>query len=249
MDSLGVPAISADGWNVSYGSITALSNVSFTLQQGGLCGPVGMNGAGKSTLFKALMGVIPVSSGQVAFCAKPSTVARREGLVSYVPQHDSVDSNFPLSVRDVVMMGRFGYMGWMRRHTQRDVEAVNTALERVELSDLATRPIGDLSGGQRKRVFVARGLAQHAKVMLLDEPFAGVHKKSEQTIVSLLRSLRADGVSILVASHDLHALPQLCDEVILLNRTVVMHDTVATALRPENLAVAFGLDRGTVGVM
>lgn len=158
-----------------------------------------------------------------------------------MPQSEDVDWTFPVSVRDVVMMGRYGRLGLTRRPRPEDHRAVDAALERVELGDLADRQIGRLSGGQRKRAFVARGIAQDAGVLLLDEPFAGVDKKSEATIVRLLREIAADGRTVLVSTHDLHALPSLADEAVLLLRRVVFQGAVDEALRPELLARAFGL--------
>ncbi|WP_225733175.1 metal ABC transporter ATP-binding protein [Pseudoclavibacter sp. CFCC 13796] len=236
-----VDGISVDDLNVSYGAVRALRDVSVHIKPGRICGLVGMNGAGKSTLFKSLMGVIPIHSGRLSFLGEPSVKARRAGMIGYVPQHDDIDTTFPLSVQDVVMLGRYGYQNWVRHPRAVDREAVAEAIERVELTGLAKRQIGQLSGGQRKRVFVARALAQHARVLLLDEPFAGVDKRSEATIVSVLHDLVADGATILVATHDLHSLPALCAESVLINRTVLMHGETKTVLEPQNLARAFDL--------
>ena len=159
-----------------------------------------------------------------------------------MPQSEDIDPTFPISVRDVVMMGRFGALGLTRRPRAVDRVAVAEALERVELSDLAGRQIGQLSGGQRKRAFLARAIAQGANLLLLDEPFAGVDKRSEATIVRLLRELASSGRSILISTHDLHALPQLADDAVLLLRTVMFHGPVREALEPERLATTFGLD-------
>lgn len=167
---------------------------------------------------------------------------RKDAGIGYVPQSEDVDWAFPLSVRDVVMMSRYGHLGFTRRPRKADRDAVEYALERVELSEYADRQIGQLSGGQKKRAFVARGIAQGATMMLLDEPFAGVDKRSEATITRLLRELADNGATILISTHDLHALPQLCDEAVLLMRKVLMHGSPDTVLQPENLAMAFGLD-------
>ena len=169
-------------------------------------------------------------------------MARRSGAVSYVPQSEDVDWAFPLSVQDVVMMGRYGHMGISRRPRRVDRLAVADAMERVELNDYAHRRIGQLSGGQKKRTFLARGIAQEATTLLLDEPFAGVDKRSEATICALLKVLAGEGASILVSTHDLQALPELADEAVLLMRRVLLHGTPADVLQPENLALAFGLD-------
>jgi manganese transport system ATP-binding protein len=236
------PALAVSGVGVRYRDVTALIDASLTLSPGLVCGLVGMNGSGKSTLFKAIMGVVRPDSGTIEIFGGAPSKARKDGTVSYVPQSESVDWTFPVSVRDVVMMGRYGKQNWMRSPRAADRDAVDAAIERVELTDLADRQIGQLSGGQRKRAFVARAIAQEATLLLLDEPFAGVDKRTEATITALLRELTAAGASVLVSTHDLHALPDLCDEAILLQQRVLMHGTPEEVLRPENLARAFGMD-------
>jgi manganese transport system ATP-binding protein len=201
-----------------------------------------MNGSGKSTLFKTIMGTVKPDTGTVRINGQAPAAARKTGVLGYVPQSEEVDWAFPLSVRDVVMTGRYGRMGLTRRPGKADRSAVDHALERVELTDLADRQIGQLSGGQKKRTFVARGIAQEATILLLDEPFAGVDKRSEATITTLLRELAGAGAAILVSTHDLHALPALADEAILLMRTVLAHGDPTLVLQPANLASAFGLD-------
>jgi manganese transport system ATP-binding protein len=228
--------------SVNYGEVRALENVSFTLAAGRVCGLIGMNGSGKSTLFKAITGMLRPDHGAVTINGGTPALARKAGVVGYVPQSEEVDWAFPISVRDVVMMGRYGHMGFARRPKPADRGAVDDALERVELTELADRQIGQLSGGQKKRAFVARGIAQGATVLLLDEPFAGVDKRSEATITTLLRELAAEGATVLVSTHDLNALPRLADEAILLMRTVLLQSTPAEVLKPRNLARAFGLD-------
>ncbi|ANS28223.1 Manganese transport system ATP-binding protein MntA [Rhodococcus opacus] len=236
------PAVEVQDVTVHYGNVLALDQVSLALQPGRVCGLVGMNGSGKSTLFKTIMGTVKPDSGTVRINGTAPAAARKTGVLGYVPQSEDVDWTFPLSVRDVVMTGRYGHMGLTRRPGRADREAVDHALERVELTELADRQIGQLSGGQKKRTFVARGIAQGATILLLDEPFAGVDKRSEATIIALLRELAAAGAAILVSTHDLHALPTLADEAILLMRTVLMHGDPTVVLQPENLAAAFGLD-------
>jgi manganese transport system ATP-binding protein len=236
------PAILVDNVTVHYGEVLALDGASLSLEPARICGLIGMNGSGKSTLFKAVMGMIKPDAGRVLINGAPPAKARKEGGIGYVPQSEDVDWQFPLSVRDVVMMGRYGHQGFTRRPSKADRTAVDDALDRVELSEFASRQIGQLSGGQKKRAFVARGIAQGATMMLLDEPFAGVDKRSEATITRLLRELAADGCTILISTHDLHALPQLCDEAVLLMRKVLMHGAPDVVLQPENLAMAFGLD-------
>ncbi|MBU8868738.1 metal ABC transporter ATP-binding protein [Paenarthrobacter aromaticivorans] len=236
------PAIVVENVTVHYGEVLALDSASLTLDHARICGLVGMNGSGKSTLFKTIMGMVKPDSGRVLINGHPPMKTRKEAGIGYVPQSEDVDWAFPLSVRDVVMMGRYGHLGFTRRPRKADRDAVEQALERVELGEFADRQIGQLSGGQKKRAFVARGIAQGATMMLLDEPFAGVDKRSEATITRLLRELAADGATILISTHDLHALPQLCDEAVLLMRKVLMHGSPDVVLQPENLAMAFGLD-------
>ncbi|RLP60198.1 metal ABC transporter ATP-binding protein [Kocuria rhizophila] len=236
------PAIRASGVVVDYGRVRALDGVDLEIAPGQVTGLVGMNGSGKSTLFKALMGTVRLEAGEVRLDGLDPRTARKRGVVGYVPQSEDVDWAFPLCVRDVVMTGRYGHMGPTRRARPADRTAVADALERVELTELAGRQIGRLSGGQRKRVFVARAIAQGARTLLLDEPFAGVDKRSEATIVRLLHELAAQGCAVVVATHDLHALPQLAQSVVLLRRHVLFHGPVAEGLAPQHLVRAFGLD-------
>lgn len=241
-------AIDVRGVTVRYGDVLALDDVSLTVEACRVTGLIGMNGSGKSTLFKTILGLVRPASGIVAINGRDPASARKQGLVGYVPQSEDVDWTFPVSVREVVMMGRYGRQGILRRARQADRDAVDEALERVELTELADRQIGQLSGGQRKRAFVARGIAQGlaegASILLLDEPFAGVDKRSEATIVRLLRELAAAGDTVLVSTHDLHALPSLADEAVLLLRRVLFHGSVTEALDPANLSRAFGLEPG-----
>jgi len=207
---------------------------------GSICGLIGVNGSGKSTLFKSLMGLVHPASGTVELFGLSPRQARKLNLASYVPQSEDVDWTFPVSVRDVVMMGRYGRLGPMRRPRRPDREAVDAALERTGLRQLQHRQIGELSGGQRKRAFVARGIAQHAGLLLLDEPFAGVDKASEAVLIALLKELRDEGRTILISTHDLAGIPQLCDEAILLHQKILAHGRPADVLTNENLALAFG---------
>ena len=239
---MNTPVVEIADVTVHYGDVLALDGVDLTLKSGRVCGLIGMNGSGKSTLFKTIMGLVRPDHGSVAINGVAPAAARRSGVLGYVPQSEDVDWTFPISVREVVMTGRYGHMGLTRRPRRADREAVAEALDRVELTDLADRQIGQLSGGQRKRPFVARGIAQGATVLLLDEPFAGVDKRSEATITALLRDLAAGGATVLVSTHDLHALPGLADEAVLLMRTVLEHGDPEVVLSPENLARAFGLD-------
>ncbi|WP_411731097.1 metal ABC transporter ATP-binding protein [Paeniglutamicibacter sp.] len=245
---MSTPAVTVTDLTVRYGDVLALQSASLELNNSRICGLVGMNGSGKSTLFKAIMGLVKPDSGTVSINGGTPAQARKSAAIGYVPQSEDVDWAFPVSVHDVVMMGRYGHMGFTRRPSKADKLAVDEALERVELTDYAHRQIGQLSGGQKKRAFVARGIAQNATILLLDEPFAGVDKRSEATITRLLREQARAGAAILISTHDLHALPDLADEAVLLMQKVLMHGDPKTVLRPENLALAFGLDvlgRGT----
>ena len=166
----------------------------------------------------------------------------RAGLVSYVPQSEEIDWTFPISVREVVSMGRYRNLGITRRLRAADRAAVDEALARVELTDLADRQIGALSGGQRKRAFVARAIAQGAQLLLLDEPFAGVDKRSEAMLIQVIEQLRDEGATVLVSTHDLASLRQFADEALLLRGDILMHDTPEKVLAPENLVRAFGME-------
>ena len=219
---------------------TALENVSTNLHSGTICGLVGVNGAGKSTLFKAIMGFIKPTTGTVKIMGQDVRAALKKNLVSYVPQTEDVDWNFPVLVEDVVMMGRYGHMGFLRRPSKADKQAVDEALERVDMSAYKKRQIGELSGGQKKRIFVARALAQGGQIILLDEPFTGVDIKTEDSLISLFRSLAAEGRLILVSTHNLGSVPSFCDEVMLINKTLLAYGSVETTFTQENLGKAFG---------
>ncbi len=227
---------------VRYGTVQALHGVHLRLERGRITGLLGMNGSGKSSLFKALMGTVRPGEGSIALFGGAPAAARAQGLVAYMPQSENIDWDFPLSVREVVMTGRYGRLGPTRRPRPIDRAAVADALDRVRLAELADRQIGELSGGQRKRVFVARAIAQEARLLLLDEPFAGVDVASERTITGLLRELRDDGCGILISTHDLAGVAELCDEVVLLKNRVLFHGPTEQALTAERLALVFGME-------
>ncbi len=227
--------------HVRYGGNVALNGASVIVDAGKVTGLIGMNGAGKSTLFNAIMGEVPLTHGSILIDGQTPVQARKQNLVAYVPQAEAVDWSFPVSVRDVVMMGRYGYLGPSRRARAADRIAVADALERTGLSELADRQIGQLSGGQRKRVFVARGIAQEARVMLLDEPFAGVDTTTSRALGLVLSELAAEGRTVFVSTHDLAALPGLADEVVLLLRRVVASGAPQDVLTASNLSAAFGM--------
>ena len=237
----GEEGLFAEGLTVTYrNGLTALRDASFSTPRGTITALVGMNGSGKSTLFKALMGFLPAAAGQVRILGLTVAEAQRRNLVAYVPQSEDVDWSFPVLVEDVVMMGRYGHMGFLRRPRPADRAAVMQSLARVGMVDYAHRQIGELSGGQKKRVFLARALAQGGQVVLLDEPFTGVDVKTEEAIIALLREMRAEGRVMLVSTHDLGSVPEFCDRVVLVKGTVLAHGPTAEVFTPANLRVAFG---------
>ncbi|MBX2881673.1 MAG: manganese/iron ABC transporter ATP-binding protein [Granulosicoccus sp.] len=218
----------------------ALSDASFDIPTSTITALVGINGSGKSTLFKAIMGLVPLASGSVSILGQPAGRALARNTVAYVPQNEDVDWNFPVLVEDVVMMGRYGHMGFLRRASSTDRKKVDQALERVNMIDFRERQIGELSGGQKKRVFLARALAQEGRVILLDEPFTGVDVSTEDAIIDLLKSLRDEGHVMLVSTHNLGSVPQFCDQVVLINRTVLDAGQTETVFTQKNLQQAFG---------
>lgn len=219
---------------------TALVDINFNIPGGTITALVGINGSGKSTLFKAIMGFVPLASGEVEILGFSGADAMQKNLVAYVPQSEDVDWNFPVLVEDVVMMGRFGHMNWLRRPGKYDHEMVSTALERVDMSDYRLRQIGELSGGQKKRVFLARALAQEGKVILLDEPFTGIDVKTEEQIINLMKDLREEGRIMLVSTHNLGSVPDFCDRAILINRTILASGETEEVFTQANLEKAFG---------
>ncbi|GGL57916.1 manganese/iron ABC transporter ATP-binding protein [Wenxinia marina] len=219
---------------------TALRRANFAIPRGTIAALVGVNGAGKSTLFKAIMGFVPASGGEITLLGRTVREALRANIVSYVPQAEEVDWTFPVLVEDVVMMGRYGHMGFLRRPGDADRAAVAAALERVGMADFRRRQIGELSGGQRKRVFLARALAQDGRVILLDEPFTGVDVQTEERIIGLLRELRDEGRVMLVSTHNLGSVPEFCDRAILVKGTILAHGPTGTTFTRANLERAFG---------
>jgi ABC-type Mn2+/Zn2+ transport system ATPase subunit len=231
--------IDIENVTVAYHGKIALHSASLQLQSGSICGLVGMNGAGKSTLFKAIMGFVKPATGRILVNGLPIHQAQKNNLVAYVPQSEEVDWNFPVSVADVVMMGRYGYMNLLRIPRSIDKQAVRESLERVQMWDLRDRQIGELSGGQKKRTFFARALAQQAQVLLLDEPFAGVDVKTEKMLIDLLLQLRQLGHTILISTHDLTSIDTFCDRVVLINRSILAYGNTSDVFTPENIARAF----------
>lgn len=219
---------------------TALRDASFDVPKGSITALVGINGSGKSTLFKSIMGFVRFTSGHISILGKTAKEALSDNLVAYVPQSEDVDWQFPVLVEDVVLMGRYGHMNWLRQAKLKDNQMVDEALERVGMSDYRKRQIGELSGGQKKRVFLARALAQEGQVILLDEPFTGVDVKTETQIITLLQSLRDEGRVILVSTHNLGSVPEFCDRAVLINKTVLASGKTEDVFTHSNLEKAFG---------
>ncbi|WP_336278753.1 manganese/iron ABC transporter ATP-binding protein [Bartonella sp. CB175] len=233
--------ILAQGVTVTYrNGYTALREVSFESPRGSITALIGVNGSGKSTLFKSIMGFVQPSKGKICILDLPIEVALKKNLIAYVPQSEDVDWNFPVLVEDVVLMGRYGHMNFFRYARKQDYEAVRVALERVDMLAFAKRQIGELSGGQKKRVFLARALAQKAKAILLDEPFTGVDVTTEDKIISLLQDMRKEGAVILVSTHNLGSVREFCDHTVLIKGTVLASGLTEKVFTEKNLEKTFG---------
>ena len=236
-----VPAIEIDHLTVTYRDRPVLWDVDVHMPRGALGAIVGPNGSGKSTLLRAALGLVPSDSGRIAILGEPSSRARAR--VAYVPQREAVDWDFPITVREVVEMGRYRSVGWFRRMRRNDRDVVDEALERVGMAPFARRQIGQLSGGQRQRVFIARALAQRAELLVLDEPFAGVDVRTERAVLELLRALRDDeGRSIVIVHHDLETVERSFDWALLLNVRPIATGRPDEVLTPENLRRAYGVE-------
>ncbi|HWI65727.1 MAG TPA: metal ABC transporter ATP-binding protein [Symbiobacteriaceae bacterium] len=223
---------------VAYHRKPVLQNVSLSLPEGRLVGIVGPNGAGKSTLLKAILGLIPAAAGEVAIFGRPAAASRK--AVGYVPQRGSVDWDFPTDALDVVLMGRYGHLGWLRRPGAKDREIALECLRQVGMQDFANRQISQLSGGQQQRVFLARALAQDARLYFMDEPFAGVDAATEKAIVALLEALKSKGKTVVVVHHDLQTVKEYFDWLVLLNMRVIAAGPTEEVFTAENLQKAYG---------
>jgi ABC-type Mn2+/Zn2+ transport system ATPase subunit len=223
---------------VDYNSVPALQEVSFQIPHGARVAVVGPNGAGKSTLFKALVGLLPLHSGQIFIHGLP--LGHHQDCVAYVPQRGEVDWHFPVSVTDVVMMGRFGQMGWIQAPARLDREIVQTSMRQMGIEDLANHSISDLSGGQQQRVFLARALAQQPHIILMDEPFTGVDTTTQEATMHLLDHLRQQKVTVLISTHDLTLAAARFDSILLLNKRLLAYGSPEEVLTTEHLTQAFG---------
>lgn len=228
-------AITVTDVSVHYQQATALQNISVTINSGAMTAIVGPNGAGKSTLMKAILHLLPLASGHIEI-----NEMHQRTDVAYVPQTSSVNWDFPTTVFDVVLMGRYGQLGWLKRPNKQDRLLTTAALKQMGMTDFADRHISALSGGQKQRVFLARALVQDAKYYLLDEPLQGVDKQTEQTIIDTLHQLRDAGRTIVVVHHDLSTVPAYFDQVILLNKTLVAAGDVDTTFTRENIEKTYG---------
>ncbi len=231
-------ALAINDLTVAYNSKPANWDVDLSVPEGVLMAVVGPNGAGKSTLIRAVLDLIPRASGDVRFFGKPLAEARR--WIGYVPQRGSVDWDFPTSVLDVVMMGLYGRLGWLRRPGRKEREQALHALEQVGMVDFAERQISQLSGGQQQRTFLARALVQDARLYFMDEPFAAVDAVTERAIVALLRELRANGKTVVVVHHDLQTVTEYFDQVALLNVELIASGRVKDVFTPDNLQRTYG---------
>jgi manganese/zinc/iron transport system ATP- binding protein len=232
------PAVEVSDLTVAYGEKPVLWDVDLEVPAGSLMAIVGPNGAGKTTLIRAVLGLVRPAAGRALVLGRPYEEQRR--LVGYVPQRGSVDWDFPTNVLDVVTMGRYGRLGWLRRPGRADREAALAALEQVGMRELAGRQISQLSGGQQQRVFLARALVQDAEVYFMDEPFQGVDATTELAIVELLRALRARGKTVVVVHHDLQTVPEYFDRVTLLNVRRVASGPVEEVFTEDNLRRTYG---------
>lgn len=231
-------AVDVADLTVAYRDHPVLWDVDLQVPEGVLMAIVGPNGAGKTTLIKAILGLVPKAAGRILIHDAP--YERQRGLVAYVPQRGSVDWDFPTNVLDVVMMGTYGQLGWIRRPGKSERARAMDALEQVGMEDFADRQIAQLSGGQQQRVFLARALVQDAQVYFMDEPFQGVDATTERAIVTLLQNLREAGKTVLVVHHDLQTVPEYFDHVLLLNVRKIASGTVAEVFNDNNLRKTYG---------
>lgn len=230
-------ALLCDHVTVSYMQKPVLRDVSMELPAGTLISITGPNGSGKTTLLRAILGLLPIDTGRILVFGEPIDKIRRR--IAYVPQTETVDWDFPITAREVVMMGRYPWMGWFHRAKAEDEKAVDAALETVGMRDFSSRHIRQLSGGQQQRIFLARALAQQAEMLILDEPFTGIDARTEQTLFELIHKLAEQGKTLLVVNHNLSLLEHF-DILVLLNRTVIAAGPTKEILTQENLQLTYG---------
>jgi ABC-type Mn2+/Zn2+ transport system ATPase subunit len=224
--------------NIGYGQKIILKDLSFQIPHGARVAVVGPNGAGKSTLFKALVGLLPLQSGQILIHGE--SLGAHKDCVAYIPQREEVDWKFPVTVNDVVMMGRYGQKGWLSRASKQDKEIVKNSLEKMGIANLAHQSIGQLSGGQQQRAFLARAISQEPHILLMDEPFTGVDVTTQETTLNLLDHLRDQEVTTMISTHDLNLAASRFDFVLLLNHRLIAFGTPSQVFAKDNLAQAFG---------
>lgn len=232
--------IKINDFTVKLNNKIILENINLTLHGPKIIALVGANGAGKSTLFKSIMGIINPSDGNIIINGKNPKDALKNNLISYVPQIEEVDWNFPLLVEELVMMGRYNHMNIFRKVSIKDKRIVKESLDSVQMNEFINSQIGELSGGQKKRIFIARALAQESKILLLDEPFSGVDINTEESLSMLFRSLVDRGCLIIVSTHNLGSVPRFCDEVILLDKKLLAYGPVKKIFTEDNLKKTFG---------
>lgn len=226
--------IKINGLSVSYDRKRVLSNIFLEIESGSIYGLIGPNGAGKSTLFKSILGIIDPNSGDISIKGQDISEVRK--FIAYVPQKDDVDWDFPATVRDVVMMGRYPHKKLLQRLNKEDQDITNDAMEQLGILDLANRQIGELSGGQQQRVFIARSVCQEAEIFLMDEPFVGVDMTTEHKIIEIMRELAKEGKTIMVVHHDLSTADDYFDKVVLLNQRLIASGDTAKIFTRENIA-------------
>lgn len=233
-----ISAIAVRGLSVSYDKVHALHDLSIDIPAGSLLAVAGPNGGGKTTFIKSLLNLVPRQSGTILFHNKPFPAMRSQ--IAYIPQRLAVDWDFPASVLDVVLMGRYHQLGWFKRPSPDDIAKAHEALYQVGLSSAADRHISQLSGGQQQRVFVARALVQEADIFLLDEPFIGIDIITEQLIVDILKKLSAEGKTVVVVHHDLQTIADYFESLLLLNGKKIVHGRVRDICLPEYVCIAYG---------
>lgn len=230
--------LEVQGASIGYGNKVVLSDLTFSVPHGARVAVVGPNGAGKSTLFKALVGLLPLRSGRIYVHGRP--LGNHKDCVAYVPQREEVDWHFPVTVGDVVMMGRYDRQGWIGGDSRADKQAVKRSLQEMGVAHLETRSIADLSGGEQQRVFLARALAQEPHILLMDEPFTGVDAPTQDSTLGLLDDLQAEDVTAMIATHDLGIAVEKFDLMLLLNHKLIAFGPPSQVMTQENLRAAFG---------